>query len=178
MRAPGIGHEHRRVGGDDELRSVGDEVVHAAQQRQQAGRRERGLRSVEQIQALWADAVVDEREGTTRRASGRGATRRRGRQGRRDLVDECGDAVEVLRAQEVPRPRPARAASDPQRLVERRAWLARPARHALAAALGVEPERDRQTFHQRRLARSVLADDEDDLVSKVERRVTYTANRR
>src|SRR5688572_13377076 len=42
-----IGHEHRRVGGDDELRAGPDEIVNAHEHRQLPHRRKRCLRLVE-----------------------------------------------------------------------------------------------------------------------------------
>ncbi len=122
-----------------------------------ATHRERGLRLVEDVEALGTEAVHDERdEGLAvgllvqRPAAVRG-------DGIGDLLDVRRDREEALRPQEVAGPGTGRAAYQAEVPVQRGVRGTGRDGHVLTAALSVETGGDSDRLGQRRLAAAVLA---------------------
>jgi hypothetical protein len=99
------------MGGQDELAAGLNQPAHFRQHGQLPGRRQGGLRLVEQIQPISAQPVVQQGEKalpmrTGVRASAIGVpNKRRGGRDAIQLVDGGGHVVKALRPQEVPVPR-------------------------------------------------------------------------
>ena len=131
----GIGHQDRRMGGDDELRFFQHQVVDAGDDRKLAFGRERGLGLVQQIEAIAAEAVQHQREEgfavrlLVQRAVTVGWADRRTAGSGIELLDFGGDVEETFRAEEKTIARSRMSARNPQEAMKFRVGFA-----------GAEPE--------------------------------------
>ncbi len=163
---------------DDELRLELDELVHPAHQRKLSVNRERGLRLVEDVEAVRPEALEHEREEGL-------AVRLLVQRTIVELLDRAllrrgREVEEALRAEEERVHRLALRALEDERLVEPRVRRARRELERLhpSAALGVQLARDGDRLDERRLAAAVVADEERDARVELERRVDEAADRR